>query len=188
MLLNQNNRCTIHTCTMSAAWYSWDYSYAIPWENSYQETRGKSLLISLHSDKSPATCADKLQCVWNNGDPGECYICSWKMSSTYIQINGCAVDLRLRSKMLHLLQQVWLFWPNIIQNMGNRCRQWSKRSYQMTLWPYNNSVSIMPQQTSIWQRRNRKTTNTACEHPLFSQDVCISLDGLLPELKENITK
>lgn len=95
MLLNQKHAELLHTqCQLLGI------PDIIPTQfhgkNSYQETRGKSLLISLHSDKSPATCADILQCVWNNGDPGECYICSWKMSSKYIQINGCAMDFGVK--------------------------------------------------------------------------------------------
>lgn len=43
----------------------------------------------------------------------------------------------------------------------------------MALWPYNNTGSIMPQQTCIWQQRNRKTTNTDYS---LGQEASISLN------------
>lgn len=97
----------------------------------------------LHPDKSlllpTLTCCS----VWNNGDP----------RGRYPQLkNGIQIFWSLPVVRTLNFAVIVAFcavagsavWLETIQNMCYRYRLWSMGPYQMALWPYNNTGSIMP--------------------------------------------
>lgn len=131
------------------------------WEHGkslYQETWGKSLLISSLPPSRQKPMLPMLTCrsVWNNGDPRE----------LHPQLKN-GIQIFWSMPVMQTLNFAVIVAFYAAAGSGFLAGHHAKHvlslqavpPYQMALWPYENTGSIMPQQSCVWQQCHRTTIN-----------------------------